>query len=86
MCAEQVTSGQHFINKHLKRAGVRRYLDIPVFVEIVDAGDAAAVPVGVVNMADVPSAVAGVTGDHRLQTRETKSLLAPVKRAEQKLL
>lgn len=75
MCAQQVTSGQRFKSEHLKRTRWRWYLDIPVFVEIVDAGDAAAVPVGVVNMADVPGAVAGVTGDHSLQT---KRQLVPV--------
>lgn len=65
---------------------MRRYLDIPVFVEIVDAGDAAAVPVGIINMADVAGAVAGVTGHHSLQTHQTKWHLVPVRKTEEKLL
>lgn len=66
---------------------MRCYLDVPVFVEIVDAGDAAAVPVGVVNMADVPGAVARVTGDHSLQnTTNKKRQLVLVTQPEKKLL
>lgn len=48
------------------------YLDIPVLVEIVDASDAAAVTVGVINMADVASAVAWVTGNHSLERKENE--------------
>lgn len=48
------------------------YLDIPVLVEIVDASDAAAVTIGVINMADIPSAVAWVTGNHSLERKENE--------------
>lgn len=74
--------GRRCIRRHFKTEARPQtlvwyaYLDIPVFVEIVNAGDAAAVPVGVVNMADVPGAVAGVTGNHSLETQETRRQLA----------
>lgn len=85
-CVQSRLLSQSFISKHLKRTRLRCYLDIPVFVEIVDAGYAAAVPVGVVNMADVPGAVAWVTGDHSLQTRETKKQLVSLKQPEKGML
>lgn len=66
--------GQRLVSKRWKRTSLRRYLDIPVSVEIIDAGDAAAIPVGVVNMADVPGAVAGVTGDHCLRYMRNKKI------------
>lgn len=82
-CAQQSRlCGRRCIRGHFKTEARPQtlvwyaYLDIPVFVEIVNAGDAAAVPVGVVNMADVPGAVAGVTGNHSLETQETRRQLA----------
>lgn len=56
------------------------YLDIPVFVEIVDTSDAAAVTVRVINMADVPCPVTWVTGNHALKTKEIRSLVEQTKK------
>lgn len=46
------------------------HLDVPVLVEIVDARDAASVPVWVVNMSDVTRSVARVTSNHGLKQTE----------------
>lgn len=51
------------------------YLDIPVLVQIVDTSDTASVTVGVINMANVPCAVAWVTGNHTLGEKKGKSLV-----------
>lgn len=60
------------------------YLDIPVFVEIVDTSDAAAVTVRVINMADVPCPVTWVTGNHALKTKEIRSLVEQKKKNNKK--
>ena len=41
------------------------YLDVPIAVEVVDGGDAAAVAVGIVDVFDVVRAAARVAGHHR---------------------
>ena len=43
-----------------------KYLGIPVLVQIVDAGDAAAITVGVVHMSNVTCSISWVASHHRL--------------------
>lgn len=51
------------------------YLNIPVPIQVIDAGDAAPVAVGIVNMPHVPEPIAWVTRHHGLAEMEEGGLL-----------
>lgn len=53
------------------------YLNIPVLIQVIDAGDAAPVAVGIVNMPHVPEPTAWVTRHHGLVGMEEGGLLRP---------
>lgn len=53
------------------------YLDVPVLIQVIDAGDAAPVAVGIVNVPHVPKPIAWVTRHHGLVDMEGGGLLSP---------
>lgn len=62
------------------------YLDIPVFVEIVDTSDAASVTVWVINMTDVPCSVTWVTGNHGLKNKTKNHQLCNITSSVQSIV
>ena len=45
-----------------------QYLDVPVVIKVVQAGDAPTISVGVVHVAGIARTIAWVAGNHRLPT------------------
>ena len=51
------------------------YLDVPVLIQVIDAGDAAPIAMGIVNVSHVPQPVTWVTCHHGLAETDGEGLL-----------